>query len=343
MMTITHLVSGALSVAILTQSPQPETLLIGALAALFPDIDISTSPVGRVLFPIARFLEKHLTHRGATHSLAASWVVAVLSYGVYWKFHYAPPAWIHAFNIGYFFGWFIDCFTKSGVEMFFPIKVRCVCPGNRKLRFSTGSRAEYFLLVFIVALFLSVLQINSNGGLMTEFNRLIAAPSGVEELYNEKGGRNLIVASIEGVYAADRVSVRGEFPVIAASGSGFIVMGQKGEIYQAGTSSGSDIITQRITGRVDRPAIVEVEVVNFSDEDLKKLDKYQGKQVYITGSLTVDEPEVIAIKQNPREHQSIKLSGDTISLEFAPLLKVTNLLSEQYVSGNLSVRTLNVQ
>ncbi len=49
---------------------------------------------------------------------------------------------------------------------------------------------------------------------MTEFNRLIATPSGVEELYNQKGGSNLIIANVEGVYASDRTPVGSDSIVV---------------------------------------------------------------------------------------------------------------------------------
>ncbi|AGF53516.1 unknown protein (plasmid) [Synechocystis sp. PCC 6803] len=129
----------------------PKTLLM-AIASLLPDIDISTSPAGRILPFISRPLEQRFSHRSATHSLLASLTLAVVSYGLWFLAPVIPLVIIHAINIGYFAGWFLDCFTKSGVEMFYPLGVRCVCPGNRNLRISTGSAAEYWLMVFVVAI-----------------------------------------------------------------------------------------------------------------------------------------------------------------------------------------------
>lgn len=79
MMTLTHLLVGSLATGIFLQTPQPEILLVGAIASMLPDVDISTSPTGRILSPISRFLEKRFAHRSATHSIVASGIVGVVS------------------------------------------------------------------------------------------------------------------------------------------------------------------------------------------------------------------------------------------------------------------------
>jgi inner membrane protein len=342
MMTVTHLLTGSLGTAILLQSAQPEILLVGAIASLLPDIDISTSPIGRIVTPVSHFLEKRFAHRSATHSLVASGLLMVVSYGICLQF---PVNWnyVHALNIGYFFGWFLDCFTKSGVEMFYPIPVRCVCPGNRNLRFSTASPQEYWLIAVLAAIAIWIFQVNSHGGLMSEFNRMIAAPSGVEELYNQKGGTNLIVARVEGIFASDRVPVKGIYSVIATDGQGFLLLGENGEIYKVGYDSNSNIIPNRITGEVKQSAVVKVETVSFLDEDLSKLSQYSGKQAYLSGTLAIDDPEAIAITPHAREWNAIAVSGSTATLNNAPIDRALAALAEQYLTGSLSVRTIYVQ
>jgi inner membrane protein len=342
MMTITHLLCGSLGTAILMQSSQPEILLISAIASLLPDIDISTSPIGRILVPVSRFLEQRFSHRSATHSIVASGLLAVVSYGLALRFPIAID-FVHALNIGYFFGWFLDCFTKSGVEMFYPLPVRCVCPGNRNLRFSTASPQEYWLIAILAAIAIWVFQINSHGGLMSEFNRMIAAPSGVEELYNEKGGTNLIIAHVEGVYASDRTPVKADYPIIATNGQGFLLLGENGEIYKAGADPDSNIIPKRITGEVKNPAVVQVEMVSFVDEDLGKLASFADKQAYLTGAVSVDDPESVIISPHPREWNAIALSGSTVTLKNAPIAQVIQALNDQYITGSINVRMIYVQ
>ncbi|MEG3440049.1 metal-dependent hydrolase [Pannus brasiliensis CCIBt3594] len=342
MMTVTHLITGSLGTALILQSAEPAVLLVGAIAALFPDIDISTSPIGRIFPPVSHFLEKRFPHRSATHSLLASGLLGVISYAICWKFSVGWE-YVHALNIGYFFGWFLDCFTKSGVEAFYPVSVRCVCPGNRNLRFSTASPQEYWLIAILAAIAIWVFQINSEGGLMSAFNRAIAAPSGVEELYNQKGGTNLIVANVDGVFAIDRTPVKGDFPIVATDGQGFILLGVNGEIYKVGNDPDSNIIPHRITAKVEGTAVIQVENVNFIDEDLTKLSKYRDKQAYLSGSVSIDDPESAIAPQHPREWKAIEISGSTATLNNAPIGQVASVLGDQYLSGSVSVRSIYVR
>ncbi len=107
---------------------------------------------------------------------------------------------------------------SRGWKCFIPWGCSCVCPGNRNLRISTGSPAEYWLMVFVVAIALWTFQLNNSGGLVKNFNALIAAPSGVVELYNRKGGNEIIYAEYEGVWAGNRAPIKEEAPVIATNG-----------------------------------------------------------------------------------------------------------------------------
>jgi hypothetical protein len=76
------------------------------------------------------------------------------------------------------------------------------------------------------------------------------------------------------------------------------------------------------------------------DEDIGKLSKYQGKEAYLSGSITVDDPESVILNPHPREYQAIALSGSTVNLNTAPIDQVILLLSDQFLTGNLSVKQL---
>ena len=338
-MTLTHLLFSATTTGAFLGTTRPEVLILGAIAGLLPDIDISTSPIGRILSPISQFLEKRLAHRSATHSLIASGALAVISYGIALRLN-LNLSFIHALNIGYFSGWFLDVFTKSGVEMFYPLSVRCVCPGNRNLRISTASPQEYWLIVFLTAIALWLFQVNDSGGLIKEFNRLIAAPSGVLELYNEQGGTNIIYANVQGVYSSDRSPVRGKYPILGVVGNDFIVE-TDGEIHKAGNDTDSTIITQRITGEVGESALIQTQAIVFVEDDLSKLQNFD--QGYLSGTVQIDDPESLQFLPHPREYPTITLSGSTVTLSYAPLVTVKSLLADQLITGTLSLKVIHVQ
>ena len=354
MLTITHLLVGAASVGMSLQTTNPVPILLGAIASLLPDIDISTSPAGRCLPFISRPLESRFSHRSATHSLAASFTLAVLSYGLWFTlsnaegfyFRSIPLITIHALNIGYFAGWFLDCFTKSGVEMFYPLGVRCVCPGNRNLRIATGSPAEYWLIVFIVAIALWTFQLNNSGGLVKNFNALIAAPSGVVELYNQKGGNQLIYADYKGVWAGNRSPIEEESLVIGTNGAGFLVLRQD-KVIKVGNEADSTIIVSRIKGREGEPAVIRTETVYLDDEPPDRLkDFITGSSsavetlTFLSGQVTIDSPQDLRIEQSAFGFAPIRNAGGFLVLDHAPIQTAIAILQDQYLTGSITIKQI---
>lgn len=207
-MGFTHLVIGSMGTSIIMGTTDAGLLLVGAAATLLPDVDTSTSIAGRALFPISRELERRFPHRSCTHSLVASGIVAILFYPLALA-SYVPINLIHALNIGYFLGYFADIFTAAGCELFWPSTVRAVWPGNRNYRLRTNSPVEYGVLVVLSFLLALSIAINSNGGILTQFNRLIASTEGVEQIYNQSGATHLITVRIQGVFRKGRSRVTG--------------------------------------------------------------------------------------------------------------------------------------
>lgn len=346
MLGVSHLLISGTATSLFLGTASPTIIAMGAIAGLLPDIDISTSPAGRVLPWVSSFFEKRMPHRSCTHSLVASAVVAAVAYGVVLGVSDRFLNLAHAVSIGYFFGWFADCFTRGGVEMFYPNPVRCVCPGNRNLRLRTGSNAEYFVLVVLVAIALAVFNINNSGGLFTQFNRLIASTSGVQHIYNDSGSTHLIKANIKGVRTSDRAPVQGNYTIIQSHGSGFIVQSSTGKIYKAGTEADAQILVEEITADVGKPAITNIESLTLEDEELgSAIAQFNraGAFVFVSGQLTIDDPDSAKLVSDPYQFSFIRAAGGSVTLEAAPLDAVTSRLGEQFAIGVLQIRIINAQ
>ena len=298
-----------------------------------------------------------MPHRSMTHSIIASAVVAIAkrsvgiaSYGTaIFIPQFIPIA--SALTIGYTFGWFADCFTRGGVEMFWPSPVRCVCPGNRNLRLKTGSNAEYFILCILIAIpterfaiALSSFSINSKGGVLTQFNRLIASTSGVQGVYNSSGSTHKIVANIKGVRAGDRSKVDGQFQIIQPNGTGFIVLEPKtNKLYKAATEPDSQIVIEQITADVSTPAITTIESVFVEDQVVgEAIGKFNrtNTNVFISGDLSVEDFDTSVLPRDPYQFKFIDASPSSIKLEAAPLKVVMKFLGDEFASGSLQVRSI---
>jgi inner membrane protein len=343
MLGISHLLISGTAASLLLQTADPVLIAVGAIGGLLPDVDVSTSPAGR-LFPwISGYFQETMPHRSMTHSIVASAVIAIASYGTAIFIPKLIPI-ASALTIGYTFGWFADCFTRGGVEMFWPSPVRCVCPGNRNLRLKTGSNAEYFILCILVAIALSAFSINSKGGILTQFNRLIASTSGVQGVYNSSGSTHKIVANIKGVRAGDRSKVDGQFQIIQPNGTGFIVLEPKtNKLYKAATDPDSQIVIEQITADVSTPAITTIESVFVEDQVIgEALSKFNrtNTNVFVSGDLVVEDFDTSILPRDPYQFKFIDASPSSIKLEAAPLKVVMKFLGDEFASGSLQVRSI---
>lgn len=341
---LTHMTIGATAVSLIVQTADPTLICVGAIASLLPDIDTSNSHAGRMFPWISRAFERHFAHRSTTHSLVASLALALVTYPTF-TFLGLPTALAHALNVGYFSGWFADLFTKAGVEMFYPSRSRWVMPGNRNLRLRTGSGAEYCLLAVLFALAALSFHINAHGGALAQFNRLLGSPAGVEQIYNQKGGTNLMVAHVKGVRWEDRAKVQEDFWIIDSHGKGFVVQSQDGKLYKVGTEPDVQIISEQITADVGPAAITRIQTGRLNDQDLVSAlsPLTLGRpMVFVTGQLTIDDPELLAEAEalDPHEFPYIRTSGTQVTLELAPLASVQKVLNQQFATGQLTVKLI---
>jgi len=208
----------------------------------------------------------------------------------------------------------------------------------------TGSNAEYFILILLIAIALAVFNINNSGGILTQFNRLIASPSGVQHIFNDSGSTHLIKANIKGVRTGDRSKVAGQFLIIQVQGTGFLVQSDDGRIYKASTEPDSQIFLEEITADVGKPAITNIEALTLEDEPIgqaiAQFDR-TGAMVFISGQLTVDGLETAGLPRDPYQFPTIKATDTSITLEAAPLAIVQKNLSEEFATGQLQVRVIN--
>jgi inner membrane protein len=212
------------------------------------------------------------------------------------------------------------------------------------LRLKTGSNAEYFILCILVAIALSSFSINSKGGVLTQFNRLIASTSGVQSVYNSSGSTHKIIANIKGVRAGDRSKVDGQFQIIQPNGTGFIVLEPKtNKLYKAATDPDSQIVIEQITADVSTPAITTIESVFVEDQVIgEAISKFNrtNTNVFISGDLSVEDFDTSVLPRDPYQFKFIDASPSSIKLEAAPLKVVMKFLGDEFASGSLQVRSI---
>lgn len=341
----THMALSVAATSLILGTSDPIVLSLSAVSSQLPDVDTSKSVPGRILFPISHYLEKRFPHRSITHSFMALAIFAALVFPVVLL---NQRYWLGLVS-GYFWGFFGDVFTKSGVAVFYPSQARAVCPRNPRLRLSTGSGAEYFVLILLVAIAITSINISSSGGVLKAFNQMLAMPSGAVEITNEEINQYLIVAHIKGRNALTQESIEGDYEVVKSlTQTDLLVKDSQGRLYRAGGSQECQIATNQV--RISRGARVRAvaQEVQLESEDVATAFAVlpPSSRTYISGVLTVEDAEDLAIATRPDRFNSLTLQPGAgvaiIHLESASPQEIISKLGDYFATGTLIVRSIYV-
>lgn len=147
--------------------------LIGltVLGSVLPDIDHTKSPIGKVFWPLSRYLDTRYGHRTITHSLLFLLGLTLFSYLIQ---RLACPS--YPITLILFFSAFshliLDMITIAGIPLFYPfVKNPCVIPGNPNFRLESGNfRTEAIAFVIFGSLLFTCNDLFANG-FWTSYNR----------------------------------------------------------------------------------------------------------------------------------------------------------------------------
>lgn len=355
MLAQTHCLLAVTLTAFALETADWKPLVVAAVASQLPDVDTSSSLMGRILLPLSRWLETRWPHRTVTHSFLATMILALLAWPLRWQ---SNQLW-SALLLGYGGGWFSDAFTKSGVAAFYPLSsARLVIPANPHLRLATGSRAEYAVLSLLLLGFVCALHLNTNGGLLRRFNAWLAQPEGVVALFVRESNRHQILAQIEGRFVASATLVQSEFEVLEVEGERLLVRAANGRLYWAGQETSCPtchLAIHRVQARMGAPVVIETHELRWQEEELGKVvgDRWIviGKTAAPSSALT-PEPPAPVFNQPTTGHRpltTLLFSGE-LTLRDADDLHVPTSLQHFHpveVVGNpderLRVRTVRVR
>ena len=150
----------------------PYLILMTIFGSMIPDIHTPKTPLGRLVLPLSRWINRVHGHRTITHSFLflGIWVLII---GLFEHFFTGNSHYNIVFIYAFLSHLILDMVTKSGVFCFYPwIRHRpAVIPGDQNLRMSTrNKKAEVtvFLFFCVTAWFLAPLFQN---GFWTSYNR----------------------------------------------------------------------------------------------------------------------------------------------------------------------------
>ena len=335
MMAITHLAIAA-SITAFTLDSQPLTLAIAALGSQLPDLDTTDSYMGKLFYPIAKWIQERYPHRTITHCLYFTFALIAIAL-ILNHYKILPLQAALALPLGHLTSSLADCFTKQGVQLFYPRRAWVICGSNPNARLSTGSPAEYWVLAIFLGLLVLATNFNE-GNFKNSVAQLLGNSDSVEQVLNTKGKDHLIYADIQGTFTSDRSNADGKYLIIEQVGKEFIVQSDRGLFL-----TNKQILVTRITASEGKKATVKFSQLELKDEAIApKLYQHSGELVFITGEIVSDLGEELKISKPVGNFHTIDRTGNNIKLQSATLQETYKLLYNSFGSGEITIKSLEI-
>jgi inner membrane protein len=335
MLAPTHAALGILFTAAALQTVNPVVLSVAGIASLIPDIDHPKSVLGRVFFPISRFISDRFSHRTITHSWIGVFVCILVAAILWMRF----PQCAAGLVCGYVSGVVGDMFTKSGVNFFFPAKVSVIVFRNPALRFKTGSLSELGVLLLIFAGTIGVFNLHSQGGLVRIYEQFVGNPKSAIAYFNQNFNSYIITAEVVGFKSSDRQPINNRYRIIQVDASVFVLQDERGYIYRASTSGDVEVLIEKIKAEKSVPVSTKADVLVLDDEPILERIKSLGNadEVYLFGALdAVDDVDGLRFPVSDDYLWPVWTEGEKL-IFYAARPKQLESLGDRYGTGRLTV------
>lgn len=332
MMSVTHAALSAAAVTAGLWSADPMVVGLSILASQLPDIDTTQSLTGRILWPVARWLETRFSHRSVTHSFAATAAIALVSGGLTYTFGW-PWLYFGAVVLGYFVGWFADAFTKSGVEAFYPNPARLVIPGNPRARLATHSAGEYWVLSLAVLTTVAAVQLAGTGGLVETLSVALFQDTGTAvELFHKYGDTERLYAEVEGIHVHSAQAVSDTYEILAVKGSDLIGQSQaSGVIHHIGRATKAQVRPRRV--QVVRGGPVRIRSQSLILQEIAVTDWLAAVPPVglISGFVILEDPEALQLTPRLGEYPTLKPWEERIVFSHAQAVEISAALGDHWI------------
>jgi inner membrane protein len=339
MMALTHATIATAGTSLILGTASPLPLGLAIIGSQLPDLDTTTSTVGKIFFPISSWIEDRFPHRSVTHCLLATAAIAIVSITIGYFLGDIKTA--IALPLGHLLSCFSDTFTKQGVQLFYPEPVWAISVSNPRRRLKTGGAGELWVLGIAIALLCFGIYLANGGGITQKVSQNLGLKDGVVELYNQNASTHQIYANVTGYWASDRTSADGKYLIIGNEGNEFIVSDGKG-VYK----TGEQIITSKVSTVVGEVAKTEIKNLSFDDEEaiaqLSELQSaYPGAEIYLNGELAIDFPEDVKIPVEPNQMVTAEVVGSSLKFSYCDLEKAIAYLNAQYATGAIQIKVVH--
>ncbi|MFN2219020.1 MAG: metal-dependent hydrolase [Anaerolineae bacterium] len=317
------------------------------LGALLPDLDSSSSLLGRLVPWISRRLEKRIGPLQQWHTPAAAALVALVL---------APlipligvQAW-YLIPFGFLSHLVVDLLAPKGIMLAWPLSSSRYGVFGGVIE-SAGCRAERILAAGLAVTAIILLSAVDLGPVEPA---PVPAPTFDQTLdrYYSMRGRNQVFAYIDGSWQLSGQRISGWFEVLNASGESYVILDRfSGEIFQAGRNAGDNVYVNRIVLRTGPSILVKPVELHLKDQPVADgLDivyDMQGEpgllHIYAFGNLVLFDAQSSGGPALWQDHtlnglQKIQQQGDrSYSFQYLTATELIDLASLRVESASLMI------
>ncbi|MFB3904938.1 MAG: metal-dependent hydrolase [Acidobacteriota bacterium] len=339
MTSSSHLASSALiyliGCSVVESPPTIQGVVTTAAGSLLPDIDLPTSAIGRPFFPIASWVNRKIGHRTLTHSF-----LGIVFFGfLACVFGWALSSWLGAPSAQY--AWFltlgfashilVDTLNKTGVDLFWPARIRGVFFGNERYRIVSAGRGDYWFMTVCLVANLACYPL-ARDGFTFSLHQAFGDIYSVSTDFKEYGERNRIWVDLEGVDAISNQKVAGRFEVLAAVDSGAVLIEQGGLKQLVSRTAPLHVFPTRVKIAIGEPTTISTREIQMAGRTLGELPRFPGaSRVLYYGYLTPAKLAPLSVHRD--RYDSVALRLDKLRLEHAEYRDI-----EEQDIGHLVIR-----
>jgi membrane-bound metal-dependent hydrolase YbcI (DUF457 family) len=317
----------------------PAVAALTTAGALLPDVDTTTSLVGKLCPPLSRLLERRFGHRTLTHSLLALMLITLPTLPL----ALVDPTWPAAFALGYLSHLLVDASNKSGVPLFFPSPLRAVLPRGEGVRIAVGSKAEALLFLLLLALIAILLPLHWLG-FARALHALTRTTAGAIADYRIWEGKYEVWAEVDGIFRLSQRRVRQRYRILGVANAHTLVVDDPGAgtMHTVGTGESASIFPYGIRAEPGRAITVQTRTVDLSQEllgDLLRKIPTTGESFLLGKVRTPDTP---VIKPEPEQYAALELGMHELELRYARprALEAQGVATTFIVTGQVLIQTI---
>lgn len=325
MTSSSHLASSAffyLAATALLESPiNIEGLAVTAVGSLLPDIDTPTSSIGRPFFPLARWINQKMGYRTVTHSFLGAGIFASLVMGAAWIL----SLWTTEESALMHYGWLlilgygshilVDTLNKTGVELFWPCKLRCVFFYNEHYRIASAGAGDYWFMTVCLILNLGMYPL-ARDGFTFSLHQAFGDIYSVSMDFKQYGDKNRIWLDLEGVEAISNQKVQGRFEILAAMDNAAVLIERDGVKQTVSRTKPFQIFPDRTRISIGKEQQITTQEIEMAGRTLGEIPHYAvAKRVLFYGYLTPARFTPVSVYEN--RYKPISLRLDKLKFEHA--------------------------